>query len=88
VGYLTLQHYSRMPMVISLALFVLPVIVAYKFPTLYHHNSILNNQVGHVARKSLAGRKMNLNMNMFDRMVRVVTSNVNNVLKQLEDPEK
>ena len=27
-------------------------------------------------------------MNMFDRMIRVVTSNVNNVLKQLEDPEK
>eukprot|EP01036_Dinobryon_divergens_P025193 gene25193-33717_t len=25
---------------------------------------------------------------MFDRMIRVVTSNVNNVLKQLEDPEK
>jgi phage shock protein A len=27
-------------------------------------------------------------MNMFDRMFRVVTSNVNNVIRSLEDPEK
>jgi hypothetical protein len=29
-----------------------------------------------------------LSMNMFDRMFRVVTSNVNSVIKGLEDPEK
>ena len=27
-------------------------------------------------------------MNMFDRFARVVTSNINNVIKGLEDPEK
>ena len=29
-----------------------------------------------------------VNMNMFDRFVRVVSSNVNNVLSNLEEPEK
>lgn len=29
-----------------------------------------------------------MSMNMFDRFIRVVTSNVNKVIKDLEDPEK
>lgn len=29
-----------------------------------------------------------LSMNMFDRFARVVSSNINNVIKSLEDPEK
>ena len=39
-------------------------------------------------KKIPATGRLNLEMNMFDRMIRVVTSNVNNVIKQLEDPEK
>lgn len=35
-----------------------------------------------------SGRTMILQMNMFDRFLRVVKSNVNNVLSNLEDPEK
>ena len=46
----------------------------------------------HGFRPSIGGRMMMsrqiLSMNMFDRFIRVVSSNVNKVIKDLEDPEK
>jgi hypothetical protein len=38
--------------------------------------------------RSTSNRSSELNMNLFDRFQRVAKANLNNVLKNLEDPEK
>jgi len=70
---------------------LLSVVVAYnltpapKFTSLKRQFSCQFETKYSNSRKSYS---RDISMNMFDRMFRVVTSNVNNVIKQLEDPEK
>ena len=57
-------------------------------PAVYQPGQNLVSVGGGVTSSSRGSRNTALQMNLFDRFTRVAKSNLNNILKNLEDPEK
>jgi len=78
---------SKMVLIFLILMITLNIFHVYSFSIIKQKTLLLSS----TKNKNLKIKKLNhmiLNMNMFDRMFRVVTSNVNNVIRSLEDPEK
>lgn len=74
--------------VIGLLVAASSTVEAFAPPRPLSTSSFVSTSNTNVAPSSFSSKSTALSMNLFDRFSRVAKSNLNNVLKNLEDPEK